>query len=159
MAPNVTARHSRASPSAPTGTLAERYDRGVGLRQKNPRKKHADLLGPTDRDPVAILARGDRTRVPELVPVRYERMLTSPFGFLRGAAAVARARLLENFAANAATATLAVNLLRSTVKSTPGSVSSKSLMSKRMFSSGVAKAPKFIRWQSPHAWTAIPEAG
>jgi len=88
MAPNVTARHSRASPSAPTGTLAERYDRGVGLRQKNPRKKHADLLGPTDRDPVAILARGDRTRVPELVPVRYERMLTSPFGFLRGAAAV-----------------------------------------------------------------------
>ena len=88
MAPNVTARHSRASPSAPTGTLAERYDWGVGLRQKNPRKKHADLLGPTDRDPVAILARGDRTRVPELVPVRYERMLTSPFGFLRGAAAV-----------------------------------------------------------------------
>jgi len=88
MAPNVTARHSRASPSAPTGTLAERYDRGVGLRQKKPRKKHADLLGPTDRDPVAILARGDRTRVPELVPVRYERMLTSPFGFLRGAAAV-----------------------------------------------------------------------
>jgi len=88
MAPNVTARHSRASPSAPTGTLAECYDWGVGLRQKNPRKKHADLLGPTDRDPVAILARGDRTRVPELVPVRYERMLTSPFGFLRGAAAV-----------------------------------------------------------------------
>ena len=88
MAPNVTARHSRASPSAPTGTLAERYDWGVGLRQKNPRKKHADLLGPTDRDPVAILARGDRTRVPELVPVRYERMLTSPFAFLRGAAAV-----------------------------------------------------------------------
>ena len=88
MAPNVTARHSKASPSAPTGTLAERYDRGVGLRQKNPRKQHADLLGPTGRDPVAILARGDRTRVPELVPVRYERMLTSPFAFLRGAAAV-----------------------------------------------------------------------
>src|SRR5262250_794754 len=88
MPPNVTARRSSASRSAPTGMLAERYDRGVGLRQKTPRKKHADLLGPTDRDPVAILARGDRTRVPELVPVRYERMLTSPFAFLRGAAAV-----------------------------------------------------------------------
>ena len=88
MPPNVTARRSSASRSAPTGVLAERYDRGVGLRQKTPRKKHADLLGPTDRDPVAILARGDRTRVPELVPVRYERMLTSPFAFLRGAAAV-----------------------------------------------------------------------
>jgi hypothetical protein len=84
--PNVTAR--RASPSTPTGTLAERYDRGVGLRRKTPRKKHADLLGPTNRDPVAILARSDRTRVPELVPVRYERMLASPFAFLRGAAAV-----------------------------------------------------------------------
>ena len=71
MPPNVTARRSRAFPSTPTGTLAERYDRGVGLRQKKPRKKHADLLGPTDRDPVAILARSDRTRVPELVPVRY----------------------------------------------------------------------------------------
>src|SRR5262245_3212552 len=89
MAPHhVTARRSNASPSTPTGTLAERYDRGVGLRQKTPRKKHADLLGPTDRDPVAILAASDRTRVPELVPVRYERMLASPFAFLRGAAAV-----------------------------------------------------------------------
>jgi len=73
---------------ARSGTLAERYDHGVRLRQKTLRQKHADLLGPADRDPVAILAEGDRTRVPELVPVRYERMLKSPFAFLRGAAAV-----------------------------------------------------------------------
>ena len=45
-------------------------------------------LGRSIGTSVAILARGDRTRVPELVPVRYERMLTSPFAFLRGAAAV-----------------------------------------------------------------------
>jgi hypothetical protein len=38
MAPNVTASRSGASFSAPSGTLAERYDRGVGLRQKIPRK-------------------------------------------------------------------------------------------------------------------------
>ena len=88
MAPNVTAHRSGASLSKRHGTLADRYDRGVSLRRRTPRKKHADLLGPIDRDPVAILARGDRTRVPELVPVRYERMLTSPFAFLRGAAAV-----------------------------------------------------------------------
>ena len=88
MAPNLTAHRSGASVSKPSGTLAERYDRGVGLRRKTPRQKHADLLGQLDRDPVALLARGDRTRVPELVPVRYERMLTSPFAFLRGAAAV-----------------------------------------------------------------------
>src|SRR5262245_52977425 len=71
-----------------SGTLAERYQRGAGLRHKTPREKHADLLGPSDRDPVAILAVGDRTRIPKLIPVRYERMLTSPFAFLRGAAAV-----------------------------------------------------------------------
>src|SRR5215510_1432242 len=72
----------------PSGTLAERYQHGSRLRRKALRQKHADLHGPGERDAVAILARGDRTRVPELVPVRYERMLASPFAFLRGAAAV-----------------------------------------------------------------------
>jgi hypothetical protein len=69
-------------------TFAERYRHGKGLRRKTPREKHADLRGDADRDPVAILAAGDRDRVPELVPIRYERMLQSPFAFLRGAAAV-----------------------------------------------------------------------
>ena len=72
----------------PLGTLAERYEHGGRLRRKAPLEEHADLLGPADRDPVAILAAADRTRVPELVPVRYQRMLASPFAFLRGAAAV-----------------------------------------------------------------------
>ena len=72
----------------PTGPLAERYAHGRRLRRKVSRQKHADLHGPADRNPVAILAATDRTRVPELVPVRYERMLTSPFAFLRGAAAI-----------------------------------------------------------------------
>jgi len=71
-----------------TGTLIERYERGARLRKKMSREKHADLRGRADRDPVAILAAADRTRVPELVPARYERMLASPFAFLRGAAAV-----------------------------------------------------------------------
>ena len=73
---------------ARSGTLAERYEQGVSLRQRTPREKHADLLGSSDRDPVAILAASDRTRIPELIPVRYERMLSGPFAFLRGAAAV-----------------------------------------------------------------------
>ena len=72
----------------PWGTLAERFAHGRRLRKKVPRERHAELLGSGDRDPVAILAAGDRSRVPELVPVRYERMLASPFAFLRGAAAV-----------------------------------------------------------------------
>src|SRR5271167_4713596 len=72
----------------PSNTLTERYDHGIRLRRRAPREQHADLLGPADRDPVAILAAGDRTRIPRLIPVRYERMLTSPCAFLRGAAAV-----------------------------------------------------------------------
>src|SRR6516164_1101874 len=74
--------------SIPAGTLTQRYGHGLRLRQKTPRKHHAELAGPDHRDPVAILAAGDRTRIPELIPVRYERMLASPFAFLRGAAAV-----------------------------------------------------------------------
>ncbi|HVN43468.1 MAG TPA: DUF2252 family protein, partial [Steroidobacteraceae bacterium] len=42
----------------------------------------------TKRDPVALLGRGDAGRVPELVPLRYGRMLASPFAFYRGAAAI-----------------------------------------------------------------------
>ena len=73
---------------APSGTLAERYESGRRLRKKGLREKHGDLLGPSERDAVPILAATDLTRVPELVPVRYERMLASPFAFLRGAAPV-----------------------------------------------------------------------
>jgi len=69
-------------------SFAKRYRHGKNLRRKVAREKHADLLGPADRDPVAILAAGDRNRVPELVPIRYQRMLANPFAFLRGAAAV-----------------------------------------------------------------------
>ena len=54
----------------PIGTVAERYDRGTRLRKKVPREKHADLLGSANRDPVVILAEGDRMRLPKLIPVR-----------------------------------------------------------------------------------------
>jgi uncharacterized protein (DUF2252 family) len=79
---------SKPAPENRLDTFAERYGHGKSLRRKTPREKHADLRGAADRDPVAILAAGDRDRVPELVPIRYERMLQSPFAFLRGAAAV-----------------------------------------------------------------------
>jgi hypothetical protein len=42
----------------PSGTLTERYDHGIRLRRRTPHEHHADLLGPADRDPVAILAAG-----------------------------------------------------------------------------------------------------
>ncbi len=48
---------------------------------------------PPDRDPVAILAAQETTRVGELIAVRHERMGTSAFAFFRGAAAVFAADL------------------------------------------------------------------
>jgi len=80
-------------------TLADRYDYGTRLRKKAPREQHADLRGPANRDPVAILAASDRTRVPQLIPERYKRMLESPFTFLRGAAAVMAEDLKHQVAA------------------------------------------------------------
>ena len=69
-------------------TYAARYEQGIVLRRKTPRETHAELNNYPGRNPVALLAEGDRSRVPELVPERYKRMLVSPFTFLRGAAAV-----------------------------------------------------------------------
>ena len=67
---------------------AERLQQGKALRARTPRELHADLHGPLDRNAVAILAEGDASRVPELLPERYRRMVANAFAFLRGAAAV-----------------------------------------------------------------------
>src|ERR1700728_2504069 len=67
---------------------AERYQQGRDLRTRVPREAHAELHGPLDRDPVAILAESDAERVGELLPLRYKLMTADPFGFLRGAAVV-----------------------------------------------------------------------
>ena len=72
---------------------ADRYDEGRKLRARTPRRAHAELNGPRNRDAVAILAESDPERVAELLPERYRRMTASPFGFLRGAAAVMAADL------------------------------------------------------------------
>jgi uncharacterized protein (DUF2252 family) len=52
------------------------------------RETHAECPPASGRDPVAILALTDGPRIQELLPIRYQRMLQSPFTFLRGAAAV-----------------------------------------------------------------------
>lgn len=65
---------------------------GKTARGKAPRSSHGawDL---SPRDPLPILAEQDRSRILELVPIRYGRMLASPFAFFRGAAAVMAADL------------------------------------------------------------------
>ena len=80
--------------SSPSMTPAEREARGRAARAEVPRSSHADWLAPPRRkDPVTILERQARSRVPELVPIRYGRMLRSPFAFFRGAAAIMAADL------------------------------------------------------------------
>src|SRR5215475_3009840 len=62
--------------------------RGREHRQEVPRLSHAQWEPPPDRpDPVDILEEQARTRVPDLVPIRYGRMIASPFAYYRGAAA------------------------------------------------------------------------
>jgi uncharacterized protein (DUF2252 family) len=68
---------------------AEHAAIGKAARSAVPRESHAALDLPSGRpDPVALLERQAQNRVPELVPIRYGRMLVSPFTFYRGAALV-----------------------------------------------------------------------
>ena len=73
----------------PAGRLtpAERAERGRTARSAVPRGSHAVYEPSADRpDPVGLLERQAATRLPDLVPVRYGRMLASPFSYFRGAA-------------------------------------------------------------------------
>jgi len=71
----------------------ERVARGKAARRAVPLDAHATLGRDTARDPVAVLIEQERTRVPDLVPIRHGRMLSSAFAFYRGAAAVMAADL------------------------------------------------------------------
>jgi len=63
----------------------QRVADGKTLRDTVPRQSHAGWKRPAKRrDPIDILKQSNRDRLPELVPVRYGRMLRSPFTFLRG---------------------------------------------------------------------------
>jgi uncharacterized protein (DUF2252 family) len=67
---------------------------GKEARKRASRSSQASWQpGPERTSPVEILAEQDKSRVPELVPVRYGRMLASAFTFYRGAAAIMAADL------------------------------------------------------------------
>lgn len=75
--------------TAPRASIADRIDTGKRLRTTVPRASLAEYKPQTNRkDPVAILQAQAKDRLQELIPVRYARMLASPFAFLRGTAAV-----------------------------------------------------------------------
>jgi uncharacterized protein (DUF2252 family) len=68
-------------------SMEERLALGKQLRQSAPRSAHGLWKPAEDRpDPVAMLIESSRGRLESLVPIRYARMLTSPFAFFRGSA-------------------------------------------------------------------------
>ena len=93
--PNAAAEESKLKskrrPSkreaVPHFTPAERAARGKAERAEVPRSSHAEWEPPHNRrDPVDLLEEQAESRVPELVPIRYGRMLASAFAFFRGGA-------------------------------------------------------------------------
>jgi len=94
MAKVAAATEPAPAPTVQHLTPKERAARGKAARTKVPRASHGEWAPSTDRpDPIEILEEQAATRVPELVPIRYGRMLVSPFTFYRGAAAVMAADL------------------------------------------------------------------
>ena len=85
----AAASRKTAPAPVPHLSVAERIARGKAARAEVPRASHAVFEpAPTRADPVELLERQAKTRVPELVPIRYGRMLVSPFTFYRGAAMI-----------------------------------------------------------------------
>ena len=83
-----------ATDFSPFRSPDERIAAGKALRDAVPRQSHADWKPSANRrDPIDILKESNRDRLPELVPIRYGRMLRSPFTFLRGSAGLMAADL------------------------------------------------------------------
>jgi uncharacterized protein (DUF2252 family) len=90
---NLTSSRAEASPATVSSidhpSAGERAARGKTARARVPRSDHAVWeASPSRPDPVALLEGQAVSRVPELVPIRYGRMLVSPFTFYRGAALI-----------------------------------------------------------------------
>ncbi|UFS60676.1 DUF2252 domain-containing protein [Subtercola endophyticus] len=71
----------------------EAFARGKELRRHLPRREHANFVPSAERDPLGILSLQAESRVQELIPLRNERMLSSPFAFYRGTAGIMAADL------------------------------------------------------------------
>ncbi len=96
---NVTSTHPESpiaaepvdlpSPIGTRATVDERYTRGRAIRKDLPPEAHAGWTAlPSRRDAISVLEAQAANRLPDLVGIRYGRMLVSPFAFYRGAAAI-----------------------------------------------------------------------
>ena len=86
-------QRAEAPPVSPVSAV-QRRDEGRGIRERCPRSSQAQLsLRGANRDPVALIKESSKGRVENLIPLRYSRMLESPFAFFRGSAIVQAADL------------------------------------------------------------------
>ena len=82
--------------TTPVRSREERLKNGRALRDTTSRRSHAGWKAPANRpDPVAILMRSNKGRLERLLPIRYGRMMQSPFAFYRGAAAIMASDLAQ----------------------------------------------------------------
>jgi len=72
----------------PTVSKAERYEHGKALRESCPRESHKTIKIAEKRDPIKILLKNDKDRIESLLPIKYGRMIESPFAFYRGSASI-----------------------------------------------------------------------
>src|SRR5215212_6267266 len=83
------AKGATADPGRPDAGYQQRRERGRAARRTVPRGSHAGWAPAPDRpDPVELLEAQAKDRLEELMPIRYARMMASPFAFLRGSAVV-----------------------------------------------------------------------
>src|SRR5215213_3195694 len=75
--------------SAAASSYQQRRERGRVARRVVSRSTHGEWAPSPDRpDPVDLLEAQDSDRIPDLIPIRYSRMMASPFAFMRGSAIV-----------------------------------------------------------------------
>ncbi len=85
--PGATTDPNQAAQTA--ASYQQRYERGCAARRAAPRGSHAEWAPASDRpDPVDLLEAQAKDRDPDLLPIRYSRMMASPFAFMRGSAIV-----------------------------------------------------------------------
>ena len=94
---SITAVEAAWKPAAPTGDMwsarpwvhpKQRAEAGKAARRRAPRSSHAGFEPRAERDPIAILGQQEADRLPDLVPLRHQRMAESAFAYYRGTPAV-----------------------------------------------------------------------
>lgn len=85
---------SETGSPANVNASSDRRAQGKALRDVVSRSAHAGWKAPKDRrDPIELLVESNAGRVPELIPIRFGRMMQSPFTFFRGSAGIMAADL------------------------------------------------------------------